>query len=466
MTEMTIDQIVQATQGILLQPGQDAAPIVRISTDSRQIPEQCLFVPLSGERFDGHTFLRQAAENGAAAVLTHQAELAEGLPLSLPVVQVMDTKLALGDLARFCRSAKPSLFCVGVTGSVGKTSTKEMTAQVLSVARRTQKTPYNYNNEIGLPMTILTVEDAECLVLEMGMRGRGQIAYLTKIAQPDLGIITNIGTSHLELLKSRTAIFEAKMELCAGLSDTGTLLLNGDDAFLSRRDSVLEQCGLYGKKPRLLTFGLGEACDVRAVNREEREDGSVFLLVSPWGDTTVRLRVLGEHAVRNALAAAGAGLCAGLSLEQVREGLESYGDQPLRQTILKAGNITLIDDTYNASPESMKATLLVLKQLKKSCRRVAILGDMFELGEQAASYHRQVGEYAKAAGIDCLIAAGELARFYGEGFGREACFYAADAEEAAEQYLKIQMDGDCVLVKGSHGMHMEKAVAKIQEGMR
>lgn len=493
MLRMTQNDICEAVQGYFLQNGDPDLVVDVLSTDSRQIPPRCLFVPLSGERFDGHDFLLSAAEKGAAVVLTHQKSLPAGFPPSVPAIQVVDTKVALGDLARAKRLSYPDLLSVAITGSVGKTSTKEMTAHVLAYGRKVQKTPLNYNNEIGLPMTILSMDDSgeasgevagntsdetvSCLVLEMGMRGFGQISYLSHIALPDIGIITNIGSSHLELLGSREGIFQAKLELCSGLSDSGTLLLNGEDAFLSRREVVEEEAKRYGKHPRILYFGFGESCDIRASQWEEADTGSRFLLQSPWGEVSVCLRVPGEHAVRNALAAAGAGLLAGMPLADISQALASYGDEPLRQQISPLENLTLLDDTYNASPESMRATLSVLEKLGPG-RKVAILGDMFELGEEEMDFHRQVGAFAREHGVTCLIATGTLARYYGEGFegavdtvdtdsaDYPVCYYVANAEEAAACYTRLHRKGDCVLVKGSHGMHMEKTVASIREDIR
>lgn len=443
MERFTLAQAAEWTKG---ETAGDAV-LTAVSTDSRRIPQEALFLPLAGERFDGHDFIGKALENGAAAVMSHRA--CEEYPV--PALYVENTSQALLDLAGGYR-----MMCggsvVGVTGSVGKTTTKELLYAVLAQQFRAEKTEGNLNNEIGLPLTLMRMtKDTEVMVAEMGMNHFGELSVLTRIAQPDLAVITNIGTMHIENLGSREGILRAKLEILEGLRPGGRVIFNGDDALLRP----------LAARYHAVCFGLSEGCDVRASRVCESAEGSKFTVHAFGKSFEAALNVPGLHNVLDALAAAAVGLLLGLSPEQIAEGLRSYA--PLRQRVSHAAGMTIIDDCYNAGPESMRAALRVLAGTPTEGRRIAVLGGMLELGDFAPELHAGVGrEAAKAA--DLLLAYGPCSECYVQG-AHEAglagarAFATHDALVAAlEETCRA---GDTLLFKGSHGMHMEQVLARL-----
>lgn len=424
-------------------PELEERPFFGANFDSRLIRPGELFAALPGAR-DGHDFAASALERGAAAVLASR-------PVDGPAIYVEDTSRALRDIARGYRESLPCR-CVGITGSVGKTTTKEMIAAVLRTALRTQWTEKNYNNEIGLPVSVLRLKpDCEAAVLEMGMNHFGELSVLTRIAQPDLAVITNIGTMHIENLGSREGILRAKLEILEGLRPGGRVIFNGDDALLRP----------LAARYHAVCFGLPEGCDVRASRVCESAEGSKFTVHAFGKSFEAALNVPGLHNVLDALAAAAVGLLLGLSPEQIAEGLQSYA--PLRQRVSHAAGMTIIDDCYNAGPESMRAALRVLAGTPTEGHRIAVLGSMLELGDFAPELHAGVGrEAAKAA--DLLLAYGPCSECYVQG-AHEAglagarAFATHDALVAAlEETCRA---GDTLLFKGSHGMHMEQVLARL-----
>ena len=375
-------------------PELEERPFFGANFDSRLIRPGELFAALPGAR-DGHDFAASALERGAAAVLASR-------PVDGPAIYVEDTSHALRDIARGYRESLPCR-CVGITGSVGKTTTKEMIAAVLRTALRTQWTEKNYNNEIGLPVSVLRLKpDCEAAVLEMGMNHFGELSVLTRIAQPDLAVITNIGTMHIENLGSREGILRAKLEILEGLRPGGRVIFNGDDALLRP----------LAARYHAVCFGLSEGCDVRASRVCESAEGSKFTVHAFGKSFEAALSVPGLHNVLDALAAAAVGLLLGLSPEQIAEGLQSYA--PLRQRVSHAAGMTIIDDCYNAGPESMRAALRVLAGTPTEGRRIAVLGGMLELGDFAPELHAGVGrEAAKTA--DLLLAYGPCSECYVQG---------------------------------------------------
>ncbi len=436
-------EIARQVGGVLC--GNGAAEAKHISTDSRRIEKDALFVAIRGERFDGNQFIDAAFESGARIVIGNiDATAKEGCAY----IKTEDSVLALGRLAAYHRS-QLSMPVVGVTGSVGKTTTKEMIAAVLSTRFNTQKTAGNFNNAIGLPLTVLSIgEEHGAAVIEMGMSARGEISYLTKIARPSVAIITNVGLSHIETLKTQENIRDAKLEIAEGIEEGGTLFVNGDDPFL--KDVSLPNV-------RVIRFGFeNPACDCRGEILGEDSfslDGTVFSV--PLG---------GKHNLYNALGAVCVGKAVGISLSLAAEGLLSYQPDGIRQSEkeIRPG-ITVICDYYNASPASMRAGLEMLSK-GNATRRIAVLGDMLELGEIAERCHREVGNIAADFGIDMVLTVGKFSAFLAEeakGRGIKTESFA-DNDTLSAYLLDILSPGDRVLIKGSHGMKMEEIFEKIR----
>jgi len=444
---LSLEQVINLTGG-RLSAGTPGLVIEGISTDSRTIKPGQLFVPLRGENFDGHDFLVRALRNGAAACLSE--EVIAGL--SIPVIRVEDTLKALGDLAAGMRREFDGPV-VAVTGSSGKTTTKEMLATVLAETGPGLKTEGNYNNLIGLPLTLFRME-SECgwAVLEMGMSERREIARLAEIARPTVGIITNVGPAHLETLGGIEGVARAKGELFAALKPGSFAIFNADD------EKVVSLPVANGVT--CIGFGMNPLARVRAEEIEE-EDGEVrFTLVIDEKSSTVKLPVPGKFHVMNALAAAAAALALKVELGSIVAGLQAY--RPLAgrmQTRRMAGGIVLLEDFYNANPLSMRAALEALSSYSEKGRRIAILGDMLELGPSSEQLHRQVGE-AAVKSCDLLVAFGSRARDIAEAAasaglqGQTVTF--EQPEEVVNWLLPRLQAGDRLLIKGSRGMRMER----------
>ena len=415
------------------------------TNDTRRLQPGQLFVALQGVR-DGHEFIHNAMSNGAAAVLCTR------MVGDYPAIYVSNTRLALGEIARRERM-HIGMQVVGVTGSVGKSTTKEMIAQVMETTFRTAKTPANHNNDIGMPMAILGMpEDTQVAVVEMGMNHFREMAYLSRIARPDLAVILNIGTMHMEHLGSQEGIRRAKMEILEGMAPDARLVLNGDDALLRSLEEQPEQPILY--------FGTDDSLNVYATDIRQ-DDTLCFTAHDDGGDSfPVRLHVEGSHYVPDALAAVTVGLAMGVTPANIRTGLDCFRNMSGRQEVLEIGGITFIKDCYNAGPESMEAALKVLG--KKPGRRVAVLGDMLELGACTAAEHYRVGRLA-AAKSDLVFAfgpnaervvngciTGGMEKFHVQGF--------TEMDKIIAALKRMLLPGDVVLVKGSHGMHMEQII--------
>ncbi len=411
-----------------------------VQFDSRALQEGELFVALTGER-NGHTYIPVAMEKGAAAVLASEPQ-----EPTVPAVYVQDTLTAMQQIARGYRE---SLNCrvVGITGSVGKTTTKEMVAAVLEQSFRTQKTPKNYNNHIGLPVTLLSLEEnCERAVIEMGMNHAGEISLLTALAQPDIAMITNVGTMHIEYLGSREGILGAKLEILEGLRPGGKILFCGDNDLLCR------EAENYGA----ITYGLGTHNQVRAVDLTMGEEGCSFDVDAFGRRFHVELPVVGEHNVCNALGASAVGLLCGMEPEAICRGLAAFTNTDMRQNTYSREGLYIIEDCYNAGPESTRAALAVLA--KRPARRIAVLGGMLELGDYGPTAHYEVGREA-ARTADLLFAYGPL----GDEMvrGAESMTYARHFmthEELVSSLKEELQPGDSLLVKGSRGMHMEKVL--------
>jgi UDP-N-acetylmuramoyl-tripeptide--D-alanyl-D-alanine ligase len=462
MIRATAERIVQMVNGTLVQ-GDPFTEVYGVSTDSRADLSGRLFVPLIGERFDAHDFIPQAIEKGAAAVFLQKGkDLPEGLSSEAAVIEVEDTLKALQQLAKSYRKSL-EMTVIGITGSNGKTSTKDMVTSVLSERFKVQKTQGNLNNHIGLPLMVLSLEpDTEVAVLEMGMSAAGEIALLADIAMPQIGIITNIGEAHLEYLGSREGIAQAKFELIETLPENGLALLFGDEPLLRQ----LEQ-----KIPcEVQWFGFSENNSIRAVHVKQLGlAGSSFHIENHGkyeGDFAYHVKIPGLHQVGNALASIAAGLYLGLSKEQVAAGLEKTTLSAMRMEVVKrpAGGF-IINDAYNASPTSMKAAIRMLAETPDTDYRVAVVGDMLELGEYAEQMHFEIGQLAGQLGIDLLVAVGGYAESVGKGAiasGMETDkVYIADSKPLAVEAVVQHTAGKqspVILVKASRGMKMEQVV--------
>ncbi|KKM12276.1 hypothetical protein SY88_03690 [Clostridiales bacterium PH28_bin88] len=458
---MRVDDVAGVVRARLLR-GKPDNWITGVNTDSRGILPGELFFALRGERFDGHRFVAAALTRGAAgAVVSQPVELpVEGMT-DQAILLVPDTLQALQRLARDWRDRFP-LPVVGITGSNGKTTTKDMTAAVLDSRWPTLKNTGNYNNEIGLPLTLLQLSEVHrAVVVEMGMRGLGQIHDLCRVARPTVGVITNIGLTHLELLGSPENIARAKGELLEEIPPDGFALINGDD--LRCRD-VSSLC-----RGKVYFFGLDAASQVRATEIRPRGfQGTDFTVQVDGLKTQAFIPILGEHNVRNALAAIGVGYYLGLDLEEVTAGLARVKLSGMRLEVRQgAKGITVINDAYNANPASMKASLRVLSQMRKQ-RAIAVLGDMYELGTAEASGHREVGFAVADLGIDMLVAVGPLSREMAAaakeaGMSSRRVEHFNTKDEAVVFLREVLRDSDTVLVKASRGMKMELIVEQIME---
>lgn len=429
-------------------PG-DAQPITSVSIDSRTVRPGALYVPIVGERFDGHDFIRAAKQAGAVLALSDRTPDAPGA-----FIRVADTLSALHDLAAWHRSRSRALV-VGVTGSAGKTTTKEMVGAVLSQGGPAVRTDGNLNNETGVPQMIFRLEpETEYAVFEMGMNHFGEIDRLARIVQPDIGIITNIGTAHIEFLGSREGILQAKTEMVPHLQGIRTLLVNGDDDLLR---------GIRFPGVRVLTFGFSDGCDIQA--REVQSEGlaGTRLRAAMAGeDFELHIPFPGRYLVYAALAAAGCGVLCGLSADEIARGAASYAPAGSRMRIIRTDSgLTVIDDTYNANLPAVKAALEVLGQADGA--RVAVLGEMRELGEASGKLHAQAVEAALSTGVRLLVAVGpefETSARRAGATGRPVLWFNKQ-EELLERLTDIVRAGDTILVKGSRGMHMEDTVAEL-----
>lgn len=455
MENMTAGQLAEITGGKLLKGSPDT-PVAHISIDSRNVDKETLFVPLKGERVDAHRFLADVSDGKAACVLCSEDIVPSGDAAWIQVESTYESLIKIGVTWRNLMNLKVT----AVTGSVGKTTTREMVATALGAAYRTFKTTKNYNSDIGVPIMLSELSEAdEMAVLELGMSDFGEMEKIARMASPDIAVITNIGVAHIAQLKTRENICREKLSVTKGMKPGSLLILNGDDDLLSKVDES------FGYK--LLFYGLGEHNDYRAENIKFTEDGTTFEAVCPGGRVPVTLPVTGTHMVMNALAALAAAESFGVKREAAAKALAGFQAFKGRQQIYEIKNYRVIDDTYNASPDSMRAALGVLTSLSCTGKRIAVLSDMLELGENELVFHRQVGEYAGGLPLDMLVCVGARAREYGAGAGSKnpdlAVKYFSANEEAAE-FLKTETAaGDLILFKGSNSTHVGQIITFLKE---
>ena len=449
MKNMTIKEIAAACGGTYY--GSEERCNIEASNvviDSRQVTKDSLFVAIKGARVDGHKFIPQVIENGALCAIAEVRPEDE----SLPYILVDSSVQALKDIAEHYRRSL-DIKVVGISGSVGKTSTKEMIASVLEQKFHVLKTDGNFNNQIGLPLTVFRIrEEHQIAVLEMGISEFGEMERLAKIARPDICVITNIGYAHLENLKTRDGILKAKTSMFKFMNPEGTVILNGDDDKLITVDSV------HGQKP--VFFGLSKDHPYFADDiKDQGLEGTEAVFHTPDSTFSSHIFVPGSHMVYNALAGIAVGRLLGMNDEEIAAGIAALRPVAGRNNLIKTDSLAIIDDCYNANPASMKASLDVLS--KANGRKVAILGDMFELGEEEKEMHREMGAYAAQLKIDQLVCIGELSKNMAEG--------AKDSESTTVSWFATKKDffdkidtiikkGDTILVKASHGMEFPEIV--------
>lgn len=449
MKEISLKKIQHYTGGTLSRVSD--IEITNISTNSKEIPENCLFIPIKGEKFDGHDYILEAIYNGAVAILSHDSKL----HFDVPTIYVDDTRCALLDIAAGYRG-RMNIPVVGLTGSVGKTTTKEMVWSVLQTKFNTLKTEGNFNNQIGLPLTIFRLDDTyQAAVFEMGMSAFGEIASMTIAARPNIAIITNIGVSHIEFLGSREGICKAKLEILGGLKADGFAVLNGDEPLLYDKKDELGVKAIY--------FGINNPkCDYRAENIRIDHYMVIFDICYGKKRFEVTLNAPGRHNVMNALAAAVAGHLMGISDKDIAKGLNNFRTVGMRQNIFEKKGFIIYEDCYNASPDSIEAALEAIKEINNDGEKVAVLGSILELGSYADEGHFRVGKKA-AQCADRLYLYGEGAQKYKQGALSEGMcedkvkiFDKQDILAAALR--KDCKQGDVLLFKGSRSMKMETAL--------
>ncbi|HCC69139.1 MAG TPA: UDP-N-acetylmuramoyl-tripeptide--D-alanyl-D-alanine ligase [Nitrospiraceae bacterium] len=453
MAELTVEEIIKATGGRLL--AGNGILFSGVSINSKTILKDEIFFALRGQRFDGHDFLDEAFAKGAGAVVNFP-------PLKPPkgkvVICVDNTLNALQQLSHYKRIMQ-KVPVIGITGSNGKTTTKEMTAAVLSKRFKVLKNDGNLNNHIGMPLSLLKLtNEAEVIVLEMGMNAKGEIRKLCEIAVPTHGVITNIGFAHLETLKDIETVRDAELEILSGID---AAIVNADDSFLME--------GVAPFKGRVITFAVKGNADVKADNIFKTERGSNFTLhfnngsLRPDRKIKITFGVHGVFNIYNALAASAVGLSLGISLDEIKEAIEGYAGFPMRFEIMRCGGITIINDAYNANPSSMREALGELVNLRGTGgeRLIAALGDMFELGAIAGEAHRTLAELLSELGIDVFIAVGQMMDIAAlEAKGMEVHRFK-DADEARQNISSIIRQGDIILIKGSRAMGMERVMEGI-----
>ncbi len=442
MEPLKIKDIIVAVEGTLL-CGDPETEIKDVCTDTRHLTPDSLFVPLVGERFDAHSFIPAALEGGCTASLSANSQITS----HKPIIFVQDTKEALGKLAAFYRR-QFLLPVIAITGSVGKTTVKELTAAALSLKLNVLKTAGNFNNEIGLPLTLFRLtKEHQVAITEMGMSGFGEIDALARMAAPHIGLVTNIGLSHIEKLGTQENIYKAKAELFQHIHPDGTVIINGDDPILSSHRTDI------GRK--VITVGIDDKNDIYAKNIQITEEQVSFTVVCGKEEVPATLAFPGEHNVTNALLACGAALCLNISLKEAISGIKTYVPSDKRMQILNSNGITIINDCYNAAPASVEAALKVLSAY--AGRKIAVIGDIRELGDYSEDAHRIIGEQAVAFGVSALFTFGKHTRHTAKVAEKDIESYHFDEITTLNNHLSdFLKEGDVVLIKGSRAMQLER----------
>ncbi|MGL4914106.1 MAG: UDP-N-acetylmuramoyl-tripeptide--D-alanyl-D-alanine ligase [Romboutsia sp.] len=452
MKSLTIEELVLATKGKLI-IGNKNDLINDVVIDSRLANKENVFVAIVGENMDGHQFIKSAQENGCKTFIKNESNSIKLDSSDINLIEVKDTEIAMGDIGKYYKS-KYDIPYIGITGSVGKTTTRDMVYATVCSKFKTLKNEGNLNNQLGVPLTLFNLNEShECAVIEMGMSGFNEIEYLANIVNPKIGVISNIGLSHIENLGSQEGILKAKMEITTNFDSSNILVINGDDKFLA---TLKDKNHVFALK----TFGFNKDNDIYCDKYEMTEDSITFTCVINDKKEEIFVPTVGEHNIYNAMAAILVGMSVGLTLDEIKEGLKNFKATKMRQDILKTDKLTIINDAYNASPDSMKAALKILGRYKN--RRVAILGDMFEMGEHAEYGHRLVGE-SVIDNADLVLTIGKDSDFIGKeainlGFDKENIHHFDTKEDAINKIDSLLIDKDVILVKASRGMKLEKIV--------
>ena len=453
MEALSFSEIVEAVEGKVI-INRNCHKYNVLSTDTRKICKNSIFVALRGQNFNGNNYVVEASSKGANLCIVDEINFNSNEVLNnTSVILVNDSKKALLDLAEYYRS-KLKVKIVAITGSTGKTSTKDLTAAALSGKFKVFKTKGNLNNEIGLPLMVFELDNSyDVAVLEMGMSNFGEIERLAKVARPDLAIITNIGVSHIENLKTRENILKAKMEITKYFTRDNILIINNENDLLSTIDE---------KDYRIFRVGFGTNVDLEAKDIIIEEDNIEFSIEDKDFSNRFSIPVPGKHNVLNSLLAIAAGKLLGVEYSLMKESIKALNFTSMRLDIVKGNKYTIIDDSYNASPDSMKAALDVLKNISGN-RKIAVLGTMRELGDESFKFHKEVGNYTRKKGTDLLIAVGEYSSAYREGFTEDSKFIGfQNLKEATEYLLNNLKVSDVVLVKASRSMSFETIVKELK----
>ncbi|MBO4400431.1 MAG: UDP-N-acetylmuramoyl-tripeptide--D-alanyl-D-alanine ligase [Selenomonadaceae bacterium] len=451
MDKLSLTEILKATQAETDFTGEIF--FSGVTTDSRKIVEGSLFVALKGENFNGEDFAQDAIKKGAAAVLVSKgAKNISGIAL-----KVDDTLTAYQQIAASWRS-RFNIPVVAITGSSGKTTTKDLTAAVLSGLGKVCKTAANFNNEIGVPMTLLELDVThKAAVVEIGMRGLHQIETLARYVKPTIGTVINVNETHIEILGSVENIARAKAELVEAIPSGGTVILNADNPY------TLNMKNLAASGVKVITYALKNPADLTAENISIDSGATEFTLNYGGARYDFEIPIIGRHNVSNALAAVAAGLSVGLTIDEIKRGISSLVTTRMRFEVIRRDGIIIVNDAYNASPASMRASIKTVAEIYAS-RKIAVLADMLELGEISKKAHREIGAELAANNFDTLIVLGELGKFIADGArdaGLKNIFVAENHENAAKKVHAVQREGDVILFKASHGMHLEKVIELI-----
>ena len=453
MEYLTIKELILASEGQLVSKCNEETIVSNIVIDSRKAGKDSAFVAIVGENLDGHNSINLAINQGCKTIIKNKNNNVDIENKEVNVIEVSDTEIALGDIAKFYKN-KFKIPFIAVTGSVGKTTTRDMVYSTISAKYNSLKNVGNLNNQFGVPLTLFNLnKEHECAVIEMGMSGFNEIEYLANIVNPQIGIISNIGYSHVEHLGSRDGIFKAKMEIATNFDENSLLIVNGDDDCLK----TLKTKDLVYK---LRTFGFDKDNDIYCESYEMDEESINFVAVINGKKEEFFIPTVGKHNIYNAMAAILVGLNLNMTIEEIKDGLKNFQCTKNRLDIIKKDKLTIIDSVYNASIDSMSAALNILGRYEN--RRVAILGDMFEMGEFAEFGHRQVGK-AALGNIDIMIAIGKDSEFIVKelkenNMNENNLYHFETKEEAIESLDNIIKDDDVILVKASRGMNLEKVV--------
>ena len=456
---LKIKDILKCTGGKLIQ-GDENYECENFTNDTRKIEKGDTYIAIKGEKFDGNIFFEEALEKGADTVILENKKIEKKYE-NKNIIIVDDTKKALQQIATAKRNLYKDLIVVGITGSVGKTSTKDMIYSVLSQKYKTLKTEGNFNNDIGLPLTILKLREHEVAVIEMGMNHKGEISKLTKIAKPQLAVITNVGTAHIGNLGSRENILNAKLEILEGMEKSKIVINNDNDLLHEWKNNLKENIEVH-------TFGIENKSDCMAENIKKSENNSEFICNINNEKIKINVPIGGDVFIINSLCAILVGKNLGLSDKQIQDGIENFELTKKRMEIIKLkNNITLINDSYNASLDSMKASIKYLSELNGK-RKIAVLGDLFELGDYSEKIHRKIGEEIVKNKIDLLYLIGENSKYIKDeavknGMDKNNIFYFNSKNEIINNLKNIMTENDIVLFKASNGMRLFEIVEELKK---